>query len=323
MATGGLYLFRRLEQLLPGVVSKPYRRLKFYEGMVVPTIADLQAGAAEVVRESLSEVGDAAIVSDGAVDIPVVDISSDEERYRVLMFASAFSFTMQQMRAIEAAGNAQMVSARKQALAMRSIAERVNTFTAYGNTGLGLTGFLNNADVTADDNSTNLYTATPDVLAEFFIEGAAAISVAEEGTFEAADVLVSHDIYVLLSSTRMTDGSMNVLNYILLNSGGLVRSVQWASECGTTRLTAAGVGETDKDRIVFYPFERMAADVDDSLEMDMPEILERHVEPVQVAPQDYWEVKNLRQVVPMFMCTTPTMINYPQAMAYVDVPKKA
>lgn len=322
--TGGLYLARRLEQLLPGVVSKPYRSLKFYEGRIVPTMADLEPGAAEVVREAMSEVGDAALTSDGAVDIPIVDIQMDEQRYRVVMFASAISWTLQQMRAMEKARNANFVDARKQSLAMRSIAERSDRFAAYGNASLSITGFFNHPDVAADNSSTNLFALTPDQLSEFFIQRAAAVAVQSAGTYEAADVVVSHDIYVLLSSTRMTDGSTSVLNYILANSGGMVSSITWVSEASSAKLTTAEIGQPNKDRIVFYPFERLDADIDPEMEMAMqPEILERHVEPIQIAPQNFWETKNLRQVVPMYGCFTPTMINEPGALNYVDVPKKA
>lgn len=321
MTTGGMYLYRRLEQLLPGVVAKKYRRLRFYEGEIVPTMGDLQAGAAEVVRESLAEVGDAALISDGAVDIPVVDIAATEQRYRVFMYASAFSFTMQEMRAVEKAGNAEFVNARKQNLAMRSIAERVNRFAAYGSAAHGVTGFMNNGSVSADNNSTNLYTATPDALKEFFMDWAATVSKATSGTFDAMDIVVSHDINTLLTNTRMTDGDKSVKQVILENSD-YIRSIRWVDEAAFDQMVG---GTADKDRIVFYPFEDLALGDgrDATLEMAQPEILERHVEPTQVAPSEYWEVKNLRTVVPMFMCVTPTIVNYPDAMRYVDVPKKA
>ena len=321
MTTGGRYLFRRLEQLLPGVVSKPYRRLRFYEGQIVPTMADLEAGAAEVVRESLSAVGDAALVSDGTVDIPVVDISATEARYRIFMYASAFSYTMQEMRAIEKAGDASFVNSRKQAIAMRSIAERVNKFAAYGSAAHGVTGFMNNGAVTADNNSTNLWSLTPDQLKDFFMDWAASVSKATSGTFDSLDVIVSHDINTLLTITRMTDGESSVKDVILRNSD-YIRSIRWVDEAAFNNMVG---GQVNKDRIVFYPFEDLgivAEGRDQSLELAQPEVLERHVEPVQVAPSEYWEVKNLRTVVPMFMCVTPTIINYPESIRYVDVPKK-
>lgn len=321
MATGGLHLSRRLEQMLPGVVSKRYQLLHFYEGVIAPTVADLEVGAAEVVRESMTEVGDAAIVSDGAWNMPIVDLSADETRYRVVMFASAFSYTFQQMRAMEKAGNANTINNRKQMLAMRAIAERVNHFAAFGNSSLGITGFINDAGVTANNSTFDLDDAatTPDAIAEFFIDQAATVAEDSNGTFMAGDVLVSHPIYTLLAKTRMTDGSQTLINYLLENP--YISSIKWLPELKAATLAANSTGQASKDRIIFYPFERIMGDnADPMLEMDQPEIIERHVEPTQLMPNEYWENRNGRTVIPMFMCCTPTMINYKESMRYVDVP---
>jgi hypothetical protein len=328
MATGGMSLQERLRQLLPGVVTQPYEQLKYYDGTIVPTVPDLQPGAPEVLREQLKEVGDAAVVSDEAVDIPVVDISATEARYRTFMIASAFSYSLQQMRAIEAASNADAIGAarhaRKMQTGMRSIAERDNKIAAYG--GYGVTGFLNDASVTSDDNSTNLYTATADALSEFFIDKAATVASSTDGRFVAGDLVLSYDLYVLLAKKRMTDGNRSVMSYLLdpQVTGGVIRSITWSFEAGHAKLAANGAGVADKDRIVFYPFERMAADIDPDMEMfNQPEIVERHIEPTQIAPGDFWQTKDLNKVVPMFRCCTQTIINHPEAMLYVDVPKKA
>ena len=323
MVSGGKYLFRRLEQLLPGVVSKRYERLRFHDGVIHPVLADLEAGAAEVIRDNLQEVGDSAIVSDGAFDIPVVDIAATESRYKIMMIASGFSWTMQQMRAMDKAENADFVSSRKQLLAMRSIAERVNNLAAFGVHQLGFTGFINDPRVVADDTTLNLYTISPDEVATFFLERSAEVSIAFGGTFASANVLVSHRIFVMLNSRRMSDGAQSIASYIAANNGGIIDQITWTTEAGFASLQNAGVGVANKDRIVFYPSERLNGDQDATLANNQPEMIERHIEPAQVAPIDYWEVKGLRQVVPMFMCTTPTIINYPESMRYVDVPKKA
>lgn len=325
MTTGGQYLSRRLEQLLPGVIAKPYELLKFYEGIIIPTVADLEAGAPEVLREKVSEVGDAVLTSDEAIDIPVVDISAEEVRYRTFMIASAFSFTMQQLRAIQKAGNANMVEPRKQLTAMRSIAERDNDLAAFGSGVRGITGFLNNGSVPAENSSTDLYDAatTADTVREFILDWAVAVGRATNGRFMSSDLVISYDLYQHLAKKRVPDGSMSVLNNLLQESGDLIRSITWAFEAGFSKLNAAGAGETDKDRITFYPFERMQADIDPEMEQfQVPEIIERHIEPTQVAPEEFWEVRGLRRVIPMFRCCTQTIINFPEAMQYVDHPKR-
>ena len=318
MTTGGIYLSRRLEQLLPGVVSIPFPRLKFYGGSIVPVFPDLAPGAPEVVREALSYVGDADLMGDGAVDIPVVNLSSTENRYRTFMYASAFSYTMQEMRAFERAGNANTVTSRRQAVAMRAIAERVDRFAAFGSAAHGVAGFLNNGAVTADNLSTDLWALTPDALAEFFLDTAATISRDSSGAFSSLDVLVSHDVNALLETTRMTDGADSVKAYIL-RASSYIRSFQWLDYLHSANMVG---GQAGKDRIVFDPFDAIQGDIDPEIAPDYAENSEMHVEPVQMAPPEYWQTANLRTIVPMFMCVTGSIINQPSSFRYVDIPDK-
>lgn len=312
MATGGTNLYRRLEQLLPGVLGRRYRRLGFEDGSIVPTVADLEVGAAEVIRETMAEVGDAKIISDGAIDLPIVDLSADEDRYKILMIAAAFSFTFQQERAYEKATNFAQMSQRKMMLAQRSIAEKANKMAAFGNAALGITGFLNNPGVTPNNSSFDPYNAvtTPDEMAEFFIGEIGAV-VADTNAVEYPDHIgISIDLDFLLMSTRMTDGSMSVKQYILQNTD-LISSITSYPDFGFQALEDNGVlaPGTNKDRIVLYPMDQ--------------EVVERHIELTKLAPPEYIERKNMRTLYPMFHCVTPTIINYPGAMRYIDVAKKS
>jgi hypothetical protein len=310
MATGGTALFRKLEQLLPGVLTRRYRSLKFEDGSLIPTMADLQVGAAEVVRETLAEVGDADIIGDGAFDLPIVDVSADEDRYRVLMLGAAFSYTFQQERALEFAGNTQQINDRKMMLTQRVIAEKANRIAAFGVSRLGLTGLLNNPNVTLNNSSFNPWTATADALAEFFIDELAAV-VTGSNTVEAPNgVLLSIDLDFLLIKKRMPDGAMSVKQYILQNSD-YISSITGCTELGWNQLEANGVlaSGTNRDRVVLMPTSD-------------PMAVERHIEVTKLAPPEYQEVRNMRRVFPMFHCATPTIVNWPGSMRYVNLQRK-
>lgn len=315
MTTGGLFLYRRLEQLLPGVLGRRYRELNFENGSIVPTQADLEAGAAEVVRDTVNEVGDADIVAGDAFDIPVVDISADEDRYKIFMIASAFSYTFQDERNYEKAGNAAQINNRKMMLAKRSIAERHNSIAAYGDTRVNVTGFLNNASVPLNNSSFDPHsgTTTPDELTSFFIDEVKSLHTNSNNVEMPSDCLVSTGLYFKLIKTRMPDSSMTALDYVkkALSENGMDFNIMKSQECDSTNLEARGVhsGGTNKDRVVLYPKEE--------------EVVERHIELVQLMPNEWVTVKNGRRVYPMFSCTTPTIINFPSALRYIDVAKEA
>ncbi|PHJ69595.1 hypothetical protein VF04_16350 [Nostoc linckia z7] len=296
---------------MPGVLSRRYRDLAFENGKIVPTQADLKAGASEVVRDTVDEVGDADIIGDGAFDIPIVDVSAGEDRYKIFMIASAFSYTFQQERAYNYAGAKAEINNRKQMLAKRSIGERHHRIAAFGDTRLNVTGFLNNAGVTLNNSSFDPNTAAPDELAEFFVDELKAAHTGSNNVEMPMDVLISTGFYFKLVKTRMPDSSVSVLTYIkqALSEEDVNFKITKCQECDSSQLEANGVqaGGTNKDLITLYTKD--------------PEVVERHIELVQLMPQEWVTVRDGRKVYPMFSSTTPTIINYPGAFRYIKVPK--
>jgi hypothetical protein len=311
MTTGGNLLYRALEQNMPGVLSRRYRDLAFENGKIIPTQADLKPGAAEVVRDTVDEVGDADIVSDGAFDIPIVDVSAGEDRYKIFMIASAFSYTFQQERAYNYASKLTEINNRKQMLARRSIAERHHRIGAYGDTRLNVTGFLNNANVTLNNSSFNPNTATPDQLAEFFVDELKAAHTASNNVEMPMDVLISTGFYFKLVKTRMPDSSVTVLTYIkqALSEEEVNFNIMKCQECDSDSLERYGAqaGGTNKDLITLYTKD--------------PEVVERHIELTKLMPQEWVTVRDGRKVYPMFSSTTQTIINHPGAFRYIKVTK--
>ncbi len=311
MATGGTYLSRKLEQLLPNVKTKRYRQLKFENGSVVPTMADLEAGAAEVVSTTMDEVGTADIVAGDAFDIPIVDISANEDRYKIFMIAAAFSYTFDEERRAEK-GNL-TITDRKMMVARRSIAERHNRIAAYGDTRVNVTGFLNNSKVGLNNSSFNPNTATADEIAEFFVDEIKAVHTGSNNVEMPTTALVSSGMYFTLVKKRVPDSSMTLLQYIqkALSENDIEFSIRKIEECDSAKLEAAGVqaSGTNKDRMVLYPLD--------------PEVVERHIELVQLMPADWQYIKDGRKIYPLFSCTTPTIWNYPGAGRYIDHVKVA
>jgi hypothetical protein len=296
---------------MPGVLARRYDELRFENGKVIPTQADLKAGAAEVVRDTVDEVGDADIISDGASDIPIVDISSGEDRYKIFMVASAFSYTFQQERAYNFAGNQAEINNRKQMLAKRSIAERQNRIAAFGDTRLNITGFLNNASVALNNSSFDPNTAPPDELAEFFVDELKSAHTASNNVEMPMDLLISTGLWFKLVKTRMPDSSMTLLTYIkqALSEEDVKFNITKCPQCDSAQLESNGLQApgTNKDEMVLYAKD--------------PEVVERHIELVKLMPAEWVTVRDGRKIYPMFGSTTQTIINYPGAFRYTKIPK--
>ncbi|MEM8602634.1 MAG: major capsid family protein [Cyanobacteria bacterium P01_H01_bin.121] len=316
MAPGGFLLGRALEQRLPRVIEKRYRSLHFENGDIVPTMSDLETGAAEVLADLVDGVGDAKIMAENAVDLPIADISASEDKYPIWMIGSAIAVSLSQEQAAEKSSQTfNQIVDRKLSMARRAIAERSNKIAAYGSVNLNQRGFVNNANVTVNNSSFDPYDAgtSPDALKEFFIDEFKAAHKASNNVEFPETVIVSDDLWFKLINTRMTDGSQSVYEHLMRQtqvneSLDFIRSIMMAPEVRSDNLTANGTGNTDKDRIVMYPMD--------------PEVVERHNRPaMELAPDDYQQVKGVLKIRPVYQKVTPTIVNHPSAMRYIDVAK--
>lgn len=310
MATGGTFLSRKLEQLLPGVKTKRYAALTFENGALVPTMADLESGAVEIVAQMMNEVGSAAILGSDAFDLPVVDVSVEEDRYKILMVGAGFSYTFDEERKAEK-GNFPINNYRMMA-ARRAIAETHERLAAFGDVNAAITGVLNNASVTLNNSSFNPNTATPDELINYFVDEVSAMYAASNSVEMASMALVGTKLQFKLLR-RLGETSDTVYSYIIkaLSASGLNFSIKAHRFCDSANLERFGLqaGGTNKDRIAWYPLD--------------PDVVERHIELPQLMPADWQYVKDGRKVFPMFSCTTPVIVNYPGAFRYTDHVKVA
>lgn len=314
MATGGTQLYRYLQQRLPDMITKRYEDLPYDAGLRVASDVNLQAGAQEVVAEVLNSVGDAQVVSDGAFDFPIVDLSLSEDRYKVLMVGSAMSWTFQQERSMSFAGNLTQMNSQRENTVTRSIAERRNKIAAYGESRLGITGFLNHPSVTLVNSSFNFYspTITPDEMYTFFLDQIKAFDNSSNNVLTPSQATVSTDLYYKLSQ-RLGDTQVTVKAFIeeMLSADGIQFKIHKDKWSNSALLEANGVQSsgTNKDRITFFNIGR--------------DIASRMVEPTAMMPMDYVAVKNGRKVFPFFSCVTPVMIHQIPSFRYIDVPKAA
>lgn len=310
MATGGNYLYRELEQSSGLVLEPKYPMLHYENGDICPVIADLEVGAAEYVTEIFSEVGDADVIGDDAIDMPLVDVSAEEDRYKIVRVGAALSMTHNQERA-DVKGRKNIME-RKQRAVSRAIAQRHNFIGAYGIPKLGMTGFLNNPDVTATNSTFNFFTATEKQIVAFFIDTMRAVYDASNSVEEVNLVVLPPEIMYLLMGKEMPGTSDTMLGYLrkALQESGQVLEFKKDSRSSRASLTAGGVtGVANKHRITF-----VAKD---------PEVVNRHIELTQLLPQDWMEIRNGRKIFPYASYTTPVIVNYPGAMRYVDVPNAA
>ncbi|MBW4422490.1 MAG: DUF2184 domain-containing protein [Myxacorys californica WJT36-NPBG1] len=300
--SAGAILKRWLEQKLPGVLEKRYRQLQFENGSLVPTMADLQPGAATLVQEQMEVVGEAAIVADEAFDIPLADVGAEEVQFKIIAVFSGFHFTFRQMQAAQFSNVP--LSDKKAFAARRAIAEKMNKIAAFGAAKYDCTGFLNNPDVPVNSSSFNPETATADDVIEWFIDEIVSIESNTELTESPTVALVTPELHGILMKKRVGDSNLNIKQYILGNTD--LTDIRKVTELKSATLEANGVqaAATNKDRILLYPLD--------------PEIVERHIEMTKPLPEEY---RNAKYITPMYACTSPVIWNFPKAARSIDYVK--
>jgi hypothetical protein len=305
--TTGNYLWRELEQTSGLVLEPKYETLKYENGDICPVVPDLEVGAAEYVTEIFNEVGEATEIGDDAIDIPIVDVSSTEDRYKIFRVGAALSMTHHQERAdVKGRKN---IMARKQSAVSKAIAQKHNMIGAYGVAKLGVTGFLNNPSVTIDNSSFNFFTASEKLIVSFFIDTMRAVYLASNSVEEINMVVLPPEIVYLLIGKEMPNTSDTLMGYLrkALSEAGMTLEFKKDSRSSRSALTAGGVpGNANKHRITFCA--------------KAPEVVNRHIEMTKLLPPDWMEVRNGRKIFPYASYSTPVIVNYPGAMRYVDVP---
>lgn len=304
-------LFNELTQLMEDKILEPrYRAMRFENGELIPTRADLKPGAKEIAYPQLKEIGDAEIMSDAAVDIPLVEITGEYDRYPIYMVMSSFYVTFQESRVLSRVIIDDIE--RRMALARKVIAQRTNFVTALGKNGLNFDGMLTNPLVTVDNSTFNIYTSTYQQVLDFFVS----IIESLTGNYvinEPSDVVINADIHSRLIALENAQGTRNVKERLEEIYSGLTFTKVPETEASfiDAAITRPGTG---KDRIFLYPKEEM--------------VLHRHIESViaDLVPEQFSRSASingqLASLYYMFSCITPGIIVYPDDIRYVDIPAK-
>jgi len=302
----GSFLSRDLEQRLPRVLEKRYPSLVFENGTLIPTKVDLQPGAQELVQDIIELVGRAEINADEAFDIPMADAAVDEEKFPIVMVFSAFHYTWRQVEAAQYANVP--LRDRKMMAARRAIAERMDEIACFGAAKHGFSGFLNNANVTVSSPTTNPHatTTTTDQLIAFFVDEVTRIVSDTELTEEPNVALVTPYLHEELVK-RTISGTDSTIKRFILENNIYLKDIRPVTNLKSALLEEKGVhtAGTNKDRMVIYPLS--------------DEILERHISSLRALPTEY---KDAKWKTPMCQATSPTIVNFPKSMVYVDYAKK-
>ena len=306
----GMFLSRQLEQVLPKLYEKRYASLWADEGLYLPATGDLEMGADTLVEETVNQIGEAAILADGANDIPVADALINEDRFKAVVIATHFSYSIIELNKAEKAGRS--LRDIKVKAADRAMRQRTHKLAVFGSAKHGMTGFFNDANVPvvsssydADNNAT-----TFDDHIDFFADNFTKVKDDTNLVEGIEYVLVPAKLRNIWAKSYQAGNGQSVLRYIIENygvmSGGTLRGIIEVNETRAADLEANGVKSpgANVDRIVFLP--------------NNPDAAERKFYGMQLLPP---EPVGMGFKTYMYSGTSEPIIHYPGSMLYVDIPK--
>jgi hypothetical protein len=268
---------------------------------LIPLATDISPDIIQYVYFVLDTVGEAKIIASGSDDLPRVDVSKSERSGIVRPLGASYGWSLFEMRLAARLG--QPLAQQKADAARKAIARQIDKLLASGvtdsQTGLGMEGLLNNADVLALGIVAGplwvLGTTTAAAMIALLNNTAQAIVTATNQAFIPDTAIIPTASFGVLASTPYgVDSDTTALNWFTKNSPYIKSVVPW--------YRGNGAGVASANRGVVYQRD--------------PEVLEG-VAPLlfeSLPPQ----ARNLEMVIPCVAKCGGVKIYHPEAVRYID-----
>lgn len=244
-----VFFLRELAQIKKKTYDKVYPNLK--ARMFIPSSQEPAGPAAEtIIYRQFDHVGMAKMIASYADDLPRVDVFGREFQSPVRPLGAAFGYNLHEIRASVMAGRS--IPQLRANAARRVMEEQIDYLLTFGDSTTGIPGFLNAASVpvasvatvTGDTTWEEKLASDPDLIADDITDAIADMVEVTKGAEYPNAFLCPEEQYARLSSTRLVDQPITILNHL---KAAFPRITSWEP---WYRLTGAGGGGTD--RFVLY-----------------------------------------------------------------------
>lgn len=286
-------------------------------GLHVPATPNLDIATREQITQRLTYVGEAEIYDGTSTDIPISEVAIETDTYKTRLLITGQQWSIFDLEAARKYNQYATFPATdwltvKMNSMKVAIDRRLHRLVWAGDSRTGMGGLLSNAAIPLVDEATNLYTATPTVLYDWFRDQ---IQQFKNDSYLVAGqnikALVPSWLYHAMTARFDTQSSDTPLSLILDAGKGI--SLAQVVEINETRadiLESAGVlaPGTNKDMILFY--------IQDSTS------LSRSFYPLERTEAQLSQ-DGLRYQVTSYMATSEVKVLEPYKFRRVTIPKHA
>lgn len=247
-----------IEPRLNQVIAETYtaKRPELEALNFIPMGQQVNSGANSVSYSEMTEIGFAKIIEDYAKDLPPVAIMFKEKFVPVKTFGDSYSFSYVSLLNAKQLGI--QLEATKASTARYGIEAALNEYFLVGNKAAGVTGFLNNENVTKTAVNVDLKTCTIDEAIGVFRGLLDAVDVATKGAEKPDSVIIPASVMPYLQSRRIDQFSdTRMLDFL---KGTFPQIKNWYSSRACDDIGADG-----STRIVLYTKDASAVSIRNAL----------------------------------------------------------
>lgn len=227
------YFDRQLTHVMSRVREVKYAEEKARR--LLPVNNEVGAGAESFVWHRYKAIGQANIISDYSTDFKKVDITAEEVSGTIKDIGNFYEYTNKEIKAA-AQAKIPLVSKRA-AAAPKAISQLENKIAFFGDAASGLPGLftqvasLPTVSLLADGTGSakTFASKTPDqIIRDLTVLSLNPYKITN-GVEQADTMLISLDLWVSLTTKRVTDTGMTILQYFLANSPN-IKNIEPMSE---------------------------------------------------------------------------------------------
>lgn len=298
-AAESVFFSRELEHIKAKTYLKKYAKL--IARALIPISREAGPHAESITYRMLDRVGIAKIIADYAQDLPRVDVYGKEYTSPVKGIGASYGYSVQEVRA--AVAHKKPLKQDRANQAKQACLTKEDDIAASGDSATGLSGLLNNSNVTGIDGATKdaggttwAVATVAEIKADFHSLVMTPYSATNGHEFPTT-VALDPDNYALIAITQNSAASdKTILEWLLekYKAFGLKEIIPWYK--------CSGAGDSSTNRAVAY-----VRDID-YVSLEIPQDFEQF--PAQA--------KGLEFVVPCHMRTGGVIFTYPITAAYMD-----
>lgn len=243
-ATGGIFLERLVRGGINTVFRHEFPRRKWLNDGLIPIDMSLSDGATSWDAQSIEAVGQAALISDDASDVPMADIRGKSEVRPIHIYGIGYRYNRREMRTARLQGRFD-ISTERAVAAREGHDNKMDEVLFRGDSDVGTKGIINTPGILQETANTGTWnSATAAQIIEDFGLAFETIPNDTEGVEEANTVVMPIDLYgrlMRLPASLAGDANYTVMRWLRENYPQITR---WEKDPRMSTGDLAGTGKS-------------------------------------------------------------------------------